>query len=377
MKSIFYSLIFWSAIGNLSAQVIQIGMVREQNSGGKPIAGVQVNFQDAVPTNSDDGGWFRLAFRGKKAGDVIFFQEVRKQGYEVVNEKELQIMQISSNDSLGSDIILAKAGKLDAARKEYYDISDKALTAGFKKEEKALKEKLERSQINAAEYDKQYAVLFDQYREQQKKLDDLSDLFARINFDDVSSEYQRSMELFKSGNIDGAIEILEKIDLPNRIKKRLKEKKRIEKAGQEIASQKEKNEREIKDDLQGMQLQAQLYVLNFQIEKAETMYDQILRLDSTDLTMLTEAAGFYRDYHRYDKAKRWYSEIIGHPDAERWEVGDAWRHLGSVQQQIGLPFAIIAFDSSEIIYKALLQSNPTLTSIKLSLAKSYSWLFPI
>ncbi|MBK8704151.1 MAG: hypothetical protein IPN33_11400 [Saprospiraceae bacterium] len=145
----------------------------------------------------------------------------------------------------------------------------------------------------------------------------------------------------------------------------------------EIASQKEKNEREIKDDLQGIQLQAQLYVLNFQIEKAETMYDQILRLDSTDLTMLTEAAGFYRDYHRYDKAKRWYSAIIGHPDAERWEVGDAWRRLGSVQQQIGLPFAIIAFDSSEIIYKALLQSNPTLTSVKLSLAKSYSWLFPI
>lgn len=78
MKSIFYSLIFWSAIGNLSAQVIQIGMVREQNSGGKPIAGVQVNFQDAVPTNSDDGGWFRLAFRGKKAGDVIFFSGSQK-----------------------------------------------------------------------------------------------------------------------------------------------------------------------------------------------------------------------------------------------------------------------------------------------------------
>lgn|GEM_PF-1796124 len=58
--------------------LIQNGLVREQNSGKKPIADAQIVFSDAVPTTSDQAGDFRLAFAGKKVGDLIFYKEIKK-----------------------------------------------------------------------------------------------------------------------------------------------------------------------------------------------------------------------------------------------------------------------------------------------------------
>ena len=137
MKKCFLPFLLCALAAPLFAQTIQQGMVREQNSKRRPIPGATVKFDNAVPTDSDNRGWFRLAFSGKAPGDLIFFTEIKKNGYELVNGKELEILKISRNDTLGRDIILAKAGTLDAAKKEYYGVSDKALLAGFEKEKKA------------------------------------------------------------------------------------------------------------------------------------------------------------------------------------------------------------------------------------------------
>ena len=75
MKQILFSIFCFAFSLSLFAQnaVIQNGMVRELNSDKTAIGGVFIKFEDAVNTNSDDEGNFRLAFQGKKAGDIIFF----------------------------------------------------------------------------------------------------------------------------------------------------------------------------------------------------------------------------------------------------------------------------------------------------------------
>lgn len=148
---------FWAAI--LSAQsptAIQSGMVLEHNSGKKPLAGVQIIFSGALPASSDQQGNFRLVFSGKKVGDLIFYKEITKKGYELVNEKELQILKIGNTENLGKDIILAKAGVLDAAKKQYYDISDRALLAGFNREKNALDKRLKLEHLTQQGYLDQY-----------------------------------------------------------------------------------------------------------------------------------------------------------------------------------------------------------------------------
>ena len=60
-------------------------------------------------------------------GDIIFLEEIRKSGYELVNEKDFEIVKISNTNQLGVDVILAERGVVDAAKKEYYEVSDSAL----------------------------------------------------------------------------------------------------------------------------------------------------------------------------------------------------------------------------------------------------------
>jgi hypothetical protein len=251
----------------------QKGLVREQNSGKKPLPDVQIVFDNAVPAASDPNGKFTLHFQGKKAGDLIFYTDIVKKGYEIVNAKDLQVLKISSTQQLAKDIILTKAGNLDIAKKEYYGISDKALLTSFNKEKARLQDKLNNTQVSQQAYLIQYNALADQYEQQQHALDALAEVFARVNFDDVSAEYKKAFNLFKTGQIDASLKILESLDLISRAKNRLKEKKRLATAAQTIEQQR-------------LQLQAQLYVLTFQIDKMEKLYDRVLLLDSTDLQIL-------------------------------------------------------------------------------------------
>ena len=276
---------------SLSAQV-QTGMVREQNSKRRAISGVQVSFDDAVPTNSGDDGIFRLAFQGKKAGDLIFFSEIKKSGYELVNGKDLEILKISSAERLGEDIILAKAGVVDAAKKEYYGISDKALLAGFEKEKRALRDKLQKTQLSQKDFEDHLSALQEQYELQKQNLDALAEKFARVNFDDVTPVYQEALELFKAGKISEAITRLESINPAKRTEEILKEEKRIAGAQAELDAQRAALAKEKQQQIANLRLLADMYSIQFDPAKAESQYDQLLRLDSTDLEILQDAADF-------------------------------------------------------------------------------------
>ena len=376
MKSAFFLPVLFSlALSVSNAQKIQHAMVREQNSGRKPVPGAQIIFTDAVPTTSDQAGKFRLVFQNKKAGEWVFLTEVQKAGYELVNNKEIEQIKLSDTDSLGTDVILAKAGVLEAAKKEYYAISDKALKAGFEKEKAALRAQLEQARISQQQFSEQLEALQKQFDTQQKELDQLAEKFARVNFDDVSALYREALQLFKDGKINEAIAKLESANLLGRTDQRLKERERIQAAEKEIASQKAQNEAGIKEDIKALQLQAQLYVLNAQPRKAEGLYDQLLRLDSTSLELLQECADFYRENHFYEKALRVLPLIINHPNAETWQKANAHGHMGEMYTTIGLlEPALNAFMAFQKTYQQLSKTDTVSEFYKNNLAISYSKL---
>ena len=305
MKKAISLLISFIIFSSLSAQVVyQEAAARELNSNRKPLHGVFIKFEDAGSANSDDKGNFRLAFQDKEAGDVIFLEDIKKSGYQLVNRKDFEVTKISNTNSLGADVILAKTGVLDAAKKEYYGVSDRALLAGVEKEKSALKTKLKTAQLNQEEYFGQLQVLQEQYDQQQKSLDALAAKFARINFDDVEPIYQDALELFKSGKVAEAIAKLEGADPAKRTAEIIREEKRIANAQADLDNQKAELADEKKKQIAAIRLLADMYNVNFDPEKAEAQYDQLLLLDSTNLEILQQAADFYREQHRYDKAKK-------------------------------------------------------------------------
>ncbi|MFZ4427504.1 MAG: hypothetical protein ACOYOO_10120, partial [Saprospiraceae bacterium] len=374
-RTLLLSAILLIALTSSTAQKIQHAMVREQNSGRKPVPGAQVIFSDAVPTTSDQAGRFRLVFQNKKAGEWVFLTEIQKAGYELVNNKEIEQLKLGNTDSLGTDVILAKAGVLEAAKKEYYAISDKALKAGFEKEKAALRAQLQQARISQEQFSEQLEALQKQFDTQQKELDQLADKFARVNFDDVSALYQEALQLFKDGRINEAIAKLESANLLGRTDQRLKERERIYAAEQEIASQKAQNEAGIKEDIKALQLQAQLYVLNAQPRKAEALYDRLILLDSTNLEILQECADFYRENHFYEKALRAFPLIIYHPNTEEWQKANAHANMGEMFRAIGqLEPALNAFLAAQKTYRELLNTDPSRAFYKYNLALSYEKL---
>ncbi len=370
--TLLFSLVF---ILPLSAQKIQKSMVREQNSGKKTVPGAQVVFSEANPVISDNDGYFTLKFPRKKAGEWVFLEDVQKSGYELVNKKDIEQVKLSADDRLGVDIILAPAGKLDAARREYYDISDKALLAGFEREKKALRDKLQKAQLNQQEYEEKYQNLQTQYDQQQQQLTQLADKFARVNFDDVSPVYQEALELYKAGHIDQAIAKLESINPAKRTEEIIKEEKRIGEAQKELDAQRAALETQKRQQIANLRLLADMYNADFDPAKAEAQYDQLLRLDSTDLEILWDAANFYKDNHRYEKALYVCPRVIVHPKAEEWQLANAHGYLGELHTTTGnLPAALDAFSESFKMYEKMHRSEPDYSFYKGNLAISYSRL---
>lgn len=328
MKNPLLTLALTLFTATLSAQaLVQNGLVREQNSGKKPLADVQIIFSDAVPATSDQSGKFRLVFSGKKPGDLIFLSEIAKKGYELVNEKELQVLKIGNTDRLDVDIILAKAGSVNAAKKEYYAVSDKALLAGFNRKKQALQQQIQNAAITQQEYIDRFEELQDQYEHQKKSLDALAEKFAKVNFDDVSAVYKEALELFKAGKIDEAIKKLEDADFLTRSDGHIQERIRIDTATALIANQKAENDKGIQEDIQAMLRQAQLYVLKGQDSDAEPFYDQLLLIDPGNLRILQECADFYKKNKIFNKALPLYPLIIAHPEVEEGQKAKAMQDL--------------------------------------------------
>jgi tetratricopeptide (TPR) repeat protein len=290
---------------SLNAQ-IQKGIVREINSDKTPLSNVYIKFTDAIPTTTDDSGAFRLVFSGKKVGDLIFCEEIKKQGYEIVNKRELETLKMGRTRDLSLDIILAKIGVIAAAKREYYDVSDKALRASYNRVKNALREQVTQSQISQMDYIEQMKQLQERYDRQRASLDELAEKFARVNFDDVSDLYREALQLFKDGQIEEAIKKLEDADLIARTNRRLAERERLRKAGLLIMEQKAENDSGLRTDINYVLFQIDLYDAQPKTEKQDNsilyFYDK-LGQGYQMLDMADSAVYYFKLYNGYEKER--------------------------------------------------------------------------
>ena len=328
----FFFLIVHSSFAQIK---IQTGLVRELNSDRKPVSGAQIVFADAKSEVSDGDGRFSLAFQGKRPGELIFMEKIHKKGFELVNVKDFDILKISNNDSLGVDIILAKEGTVDAARKEYYDVSDEALVKHFKHAKLNLTRKYRESQILQDKYFEELQRLQEKYDHQKRELGQLAEKFARINFDDVSNLYREALGLFKAGKIEMAIKKLEGVNLDQRTEQIIQEEERLKMEMSVLKQEQRKLEKIKQGQIEQIYLLAELYTLNFRIEDAALQYEQLLRLDDQSLAILLDAAEFFKLNHHYQKAEKLYQKILEHPEIAYRHKTLAYSALGDLNMKVG------------------------------------------
>ncbi len=357
--------------GSLQAQRIQTFTIHELNSNKRPVPGVQVLYSDASAAVSDPSGNLSLEFQNKKSGDWVFLTDVEKDGYELVNKKEIEQLRLGSNNRYVVEIILAKAGKIDLAKKEYYEHLDDALLASFGRERERLLAELSAGTTSKQAFDQQFKQLQAQYDAQKETLESLADKLARINADDANPESLEALQLFKAGKVEKAIAKLESAQPANRAAQAMKDEKRYG----ALPSQADSLAKNKRRQLASVSLLADMYSLEFNPARAEEQFDALIQLDSSDLTILQAAADFYRLNHRYEKAIQVLDRITAHPLAEGWQKSEAYLQMGTMYTELGdLSLALKAQRQGEKICFGLWESHKTSYYYKYNLARAHNEL---
>lgn len=317
---------------SLQAQTTQKGMVRLQNSGNKAIPGVQIIFRGAPATDSDNDGIFNLVFTTKKPGDITMYKEIYKKKYELVNDKELQTI-ILSNDPLDFiNIILAEKGSLAKMRVEYYQVSEKALTANYRKKVKALEAKLDEKRIENQRFQDERELLLKSYERQLKDLNKLVEKFVRTNFDDVSELYNKAFAHFKNGHIDSAVIVLEDANLIDRAEQRIKERERINTLLREIQDRRVQNFMGAMNDVDALQLKNEIFSLKNIEDNNNTLYQQIHLLDSINDKMLKDMVGYWIQAKQFGKILDMY-DLLKTKTTDRFILASIYTIQGDVYLQ--------------------------------------------
>ncbi len=294
----------------LPAQVVVKGVVTEQNSGNKPIAAVQLLALGANPEVSDNEGRFSLTFPDKSAGERIRLTSVTKSGYELVNREETEAWVIPSNADKVMKIVLCPAGQLATNRLKYYRISFEALTKGYRDKVRQLEKQRDNAEIDARRYAEQLELLEDQYRNQQKELEQLADRFAHENFDDCSEIHKQAFQAFQTGNIEEAIRILETMDSEKEIllAQHQKEKGEIlEKEGRSMQQEADS----ILNVIRQLKLTGKIYELRSLYQRSDSLFDSLLSANrDTSFTnsknYKSAVAGIYTDWAQVQVLKKDY-----------------------------------------------------------------------
>jgi tetratricopeptide (TPR) repeat protein len=362
----------------------QLGYVKELNSGekkrGKNIGGVQILFEDAKATTSDDVGGFELVFLDKGDGDIVFLERIYKEGYELVNIDDFEPLVLSSSDSLIKPIVLAKAGTIAKNVQVYLRKSDSVVASEFKRKLKFLRNQLAKEKISNQSFNQQLTALKEERNLIKSKLLALAEKFARIDFDDQDPVYNEALLLYQQGKIKAAIEKLNSIDLLGRTKSILLEENRIKEGKKELSKQEQALGVEKKKQIKYLLTLTDFYSVDFNSKKAISAFDQLLLLDSTDVRILSEAGNFYAGQYLLEKSKSCFEKIIQNDANSSFEILTANYDLGEVYKYFGkYEQAIPYYENANVIAERMILKDSSeylmnnLSGIKLMLAQSHAF----
>ncbi len=199
----------------LSAQIMQKGVVLEMSSGKTPVSGVEIRAVGSVPTDSDQNGYFILNFPSSFPGDPLIRPEAYRQGYEVVNDKAIRTWNLTDKDTL--KIVIGKKDKIDALRRRYHEIGMTQMERQYAGLMEKLKKEREADRLSETEYIHKSDSIATAIVRYKKLLVEYASRFARINTDDLDEIERKALELVQNGNIWEAIDIYEDMNLAERI----------------------------------------------------------------------------------------------------------------------------------------------------------------
>ena len=231
-----------------NGQCQQKCVVMEYNGTKKksPLGGVEVLVINAGSTISDSNGNVTLKFRTQKPGDRVTVRRIEKSGYEIFNKDALLQWNITKEGVF--QIVMCRSERFKQIRDNYFAISSASYAKQRKAEEAKLQALKKQGRIKQAEYEKEIARINEEYEQRLMDIDAYIDRFARIDLSELSAEEAKAIELFRNGDIEGAIKAYEDMKLEEQYFQSVKNYQKAEKAADTLGVIVKKHE-ELRDSI--------------------------------------------------------------------------------------------------------------------------------
>lgn len=203
----------------LSAQTQQ-GFVKTQgrpNRPGQPLAGVTIRWRggmNAVISMAD--GNFSAPFPGKKNGDAICIQSVRKNGYELI-DAELPGRSLVFSTSVPIEIVMVSSAELEANRKRISDNAYQKAEINYQSKLKLLEQQRAESEITLEQYGQELKSLQERYDKYTAMIKGMADRYARTDYDHLDSIDREINICIEEGELDKADSLIHTIFDPSKV----------------------------------------------------------------------------------------------------------------------------------------------------------------
>ncbi len=320
-------------VSKIEAAATLRGFVLANGLSGRPMENVQVIPSEGNPTNTGADGKFTFIFPNKNPGDTVKLFP-KKEGYEVVNDVQMELALPAHPDERLAMIVLCKEGDREEMASLFYGLKLRAAA------DETLRKKIEEAPNASA------AKLAKQERDQAKAAtENGAEWLAKQKPGGGSELYQTAMRLFLDGKVDEALVTLSDEKL-RELSKAAKERKA--EAGKTTEA------------IQAWLLKAQLFTVQFRFDDAEKAYQEAIDTSPESLKANFAFAHFNQELNRYDKARRAYARCLelARSKDDDGDIALTLNNLANLDKDQNRPeTARKGYEEALKIYRELAQKN--------------------
>ena len=254
LRQISFIVLFLTTL-SLQAQTQQgyVKTLGRPNKPGVPLANVTIRFRGLVnQVLTDKDGNFAVILQGKKEGDAIILQSVRKNGYEL-KDRELVGRSLVFSSRVPLEIVMVNSAELEADKqrieKKAYQVADKNYQTKLKQLDQQVKEQ----EITKEQYQKELQDLEEKYEKYQSLISDLADRYARTDYDHLDSIDREINICIENGELEKADSLIHTVFDPETVLERNRAAKEAAKAKMQLGQDVINEANEEKKHLQRIQ----------------------------------------------------------------------------------------------------------------------------
>jgi tetratricopeptide (TPR) repeat protein len=312
--------------------------VRENNSAGRPLAGVQVSAPQCRPGVTNRSGKKKLIFPERQVGDTVEVA-IYYEGFEVVNDL-LRNVTLPRDPATELNLYLSRPERVIEERLLFYRLSFDTIR---KEIETWFRSRSEDLSISQAELER----VKSERDQANATVDQLIQELAHLKPGDVSTTNRRALQFFSEGKIEEALSELGSA--------KLQKSRELARARQEAVA------KELEDLAKSYILRGQILVSQLKFDEAEEAYTEAAATSPENVDVAHDLAYFLQRQNRFKKATAEYERGLGlaRKQGVLAKVGALLNNLGVLHSaQNRMEEARNAYQEALQDYRLLAEKNP-------------------